>query len=956
MEERPDQFNGDDQNDSSQDDSGLNASDQGENPESVNNDGSGIENGEGHPAVENDTPSTGVDGAGLNGASDEEFHLNGSVGTVRAMPIVEEMRASYLDYAMSVIVARALPDARDGLKPVHRRILYAMHDMGLTPGSPYKKSARLVGEVLGKYHPHGDSAVYDAMARMAQDFSLRYPLVDGQGNFGSVDGDSPAAMRYTEARLARIAASMLQDIEMDTVDWKSNFDDSLEEPQVLPGMLPNLLVNGTSGIAVGMATNIPPHNLTEIADAVVHIIDNWERREDIALDELMTFVKGPDFPTGGIILGTEGVRQALATGRGKILIRAKTEIEEMRGDRFRILVSEIPYQVNKSQLIERMAELVREGKLDQISDIRDESDRRGMRIVIELKRGAAPKKVRNQIFKATSLQTSFGVNTLALVNGEPATLGLRRALIIHIDHRFEVITRRTQFQLSKARERAHILEGLRIALEFLDEVIQLIRSSDSADAARTGLMERFGLSQVQAQAILDMQLRRLAALERQRIEDEYQEIMARIAYYEDLLANPEKIRALIREDILELREKFGDERRTQIAPGADGSLNDEDLIANDNVFISYSAGAYIKRMKAEVFRAQGRGGRGIKGMATRGDEDAVINLLFARNLDYILFFTNTGRVYNTRVYELPEGSRTSRGAHTANVLNLQPHETISTMLIVPDFDQAEYITLITRQGRIKRMDLSAFSNIRTSGLIAMNLDENDSLDWARLTNGNEEFMIVSRNGKALRFHEDNVRPMGRTAAGVMAMRLIDDDEIVSMDVVKPEHELLVVHRQGWGKRVSLDEYNAKGRYTQGNWTTDHRRLDEVGPIVSARVVHPQDQITIMTSHGIVLRTPVHGISRMGRATRGVRIVNLQNGDTVAALAVLTQEDLARGVDGGTDDEMPPVDGVQQNGATGTITSVENGSAAAPDQITTGLDDTELEELTDDPTDPETETA
>lgn len=929
MEEHPNQYNGDNQEDN-------------------------LESTEQRAGAQADESNTDVDeastpdivaetNAGMNGSadngSDDEILLNGAIGNVRPQPIIDEMRASYLDYAMSVIVARALPDARDGLKPVHRRILYAMSDMGLNPGTPYKKSARIVGEVLGKYHPHGDTAVYDAMARMAQDFSLRYPLVDGQGNFGSVDGDSPAAMRYTEARLARIAATMLQDIDMDTVDWKTNFDDSLEEPQVLPAMLPNLLINGTSGIAVGMATNIPPHNLTEVCDAITHIIDNWERREEIALDELMTFVKGPDFPTGGIILGTEGIRQALATGRGKVLIRAKTEIQEMRGDRFRILVSEIPYQVNKSQLIERMAELVREGKLDQISDIRDESDRRGMRIVIELKRGAAPKKVRNQIFKHTSLQTSFGVNTLALVNGEPATLGLRRALIIHIDHRFEVITRRTQFQLSKARERAHILEGLRIALEFLDEVIQLIRSSESADAARTGLMERFGLSQVQAQAILDMQLRRLAALERQRIEDEYQEIMERIAYYEDLLANPPKIRALIREDIAMLRERFGDERRTQIAHGASGSLNDEDLIANDNVFISYSAGAYIKRMKAEVFRAQGRGGRGIKGMTTR-DEDTVINLLFARNLDSILFFTNTGRVYASRVYELPEGSRTSRGAHTANVLNLQPNESVSTMLIIPDFDQAEFITLITRQGRIKRMDLSAFSNIRSSGLIAMNLDPEDSLDWARLTNGNEEFIIVSRNGKALRFHENSVRPMGRTAAGVMAMRLLDDDEIVSMDVVKPEHNLLVVHSRGWGKRVALDEYNAKGRYTQGNWTTDHRRLDEVGQIVSARVVHPNDQITIMTSNGIVLRTPVHGISKMGRATRGVRIVNLQGDDNVAALAVITHADLTRGVDGGTEDETQNEEGTPAEDS--LVAANGNGSADDGVQV-----DDEMQETIDD---------
>jgi DNA gyrase subunit A len=836
-----------------------------------------------------------------NGAGMSSNGSNGSnAGRIRPISIEEEMRASYLDYAMSVIVARALPDARDGLKPVHRRILYAMHDMGLQPNAAYKKSARIVGEVLGKYHPHGETAVYDALARMAQDFSLRYPLVDGQGNFGSIDGDSPAAMRYTEARLARIAETMLRDIDMETVDWGPNFDDSLQEPQVLPAMLPNLLLNGTSGIAVGMATNVPPHNLREIADAIVFVIDNWERRNDIGLEELMVFVKGPDFPTGGIILGTEGIRQAFGTGRGKILLRARTNIEEMSGGRFRIIVTEIPYQVNKSLLIERIAELARNGTLDQISDLRDESDRRGMRIVIELKRGAAPKKARNRLFKHTALQSTFGVNALALANGEPTTLSLRKALVVYIDHRVEVLTRRTEYELSKARERAHILEGLRIALQFLDQVIQTIRSSESAEAARAALMKQFGLSEVQAQAILDMQLRRLAALERQKIEEEYHAVMARIAYLLDLLEHPEKIRALVRADILELKEKFGDERRTTISGDASGDFSDEDLIAQDNVLISYSAGSYIKRMPASTFRAQGRGGRGIKGMTTR-QEDEVINLIFARTLDTILFFTDQGRVYSSRVYELPEGNRTSRGVHIANVLSLQADEKVTTMLVVPDFDQAKYVTLITRQARIKRMELNVFSNVRASGLIAMNLDPNDSLDWTRLTDGNEEFIIVTRHGKALRFHENAVRAMGRTAAGVMAMRLVGDDTVVSLAVVKPDSDLLVVHERGWGKRVSLEEYNVKGRYTQGYWTTDHRRLDEVGSIVAAPVVHDKDQITVITSNGIILRTRVEEIRRMGRSTRGVRVVNLLEGDTVAAVAVLTYEDLNRELDSGSQD-------------------------------------------------------
>ena len=868
---------------------------------------------------ENFEPETGDEGlpdaepVGQNGDGRGALPVNGNgtyAGIVRSVSVEEEMRASYLDYAMSVIVARALPDARDGLKPVHRRILYAMHDMGLQPNSSYKKSARIVGEVLGKYHPHGDSAVYDAMARMAQDFSLRYPLVDGQGNFGSVDGDSPAAMRYTEARLAGIAETMLRDIDMDTIDWRANFDDSLQEPQVLPGMLPNLLVNGTSGIAVGMATNVPPHNLCEIVDAVTFVIDNWERRTEIGLEELMTFVKGPDFPTGGIILGTEGIKQALGTGRGRVLLRAKTNIEETANGRFRIIVTEIPYQVNKSALIERIAELVRAGTLDQISDLRDESDRRGMRIVIELKRGAAPKKVRNRLFKHTQLQTTFGVNALALVNNEPVTLSLRRALVVYVDHRVEVITRRSEYQLRKARERAHILEGLRIALQFLDEVIRTIRSSESAEAARSALMARFGLSEVQAQAILDMQLRRLAALEQQKIEDEYQEIMARIAYLEDLLAHPDKVRGLVREDVLWLKEKYGDERRTAIAADANGDFSEEDLITQDNVLISFSAGAYIKRMPADTFRSQGRGGRGVKGMATK-QEDEVINLLFARTLDHILFFTDKGRAYSAKVYELPEGSRTARGAHIANILTLMPDERVTTMLIVPDFEEAEYVTLITRKARIKRMELNVFSNVRSTGIIAMNLDGDDSLDWARMTHGDQEFIVVTRNGKGLRFHEQTVRPMGRTAAGVMAMRLHGDDEIVSLDVVREDGELLVIHEWGWGKRTALDEFRMLGRNNQGVWVTDHTRLDEVGKIVAARVVHPNDQITVMTANALVLRTPVVGIRRAGRATRGVRVVNLEAGDSVAALAVLTFADLSREVDGGSrdDDDGTPVEAV-----------------------------------------------
>ena len=849
----------------------------------------------------------GIDGAapgdsGMGGLPQDPTSRNGAGGngnfaqSVEGVSIEDEMRTAFLDYAVSVIVARALPDARDGLKPVHRRILYAMHDMGLRANSSYKKSARIVGEVLGKYHPHNDQAVYDALARMAQEFSLRYPLVDGQGNFGSVDGDSPAAMRYTEARLAQLTEMLLQDIEMDTVDWGPNFDDSLEEPLVLPGKLPNMLINGSSGIAVGMATNIPPHNLNEICDAVAFVIDHWARREQIGLEELMELVKGPDFPTGGEILGMEGIRQAFATGRGRVLVRARTEIEETDTGRFRIIVTEIPYQVNKTTLIERIAELARSGRLDSISDLRDESDRRGMRIVIELKRGASPKKEQNRLFKFTPLQSTFSVNALSLLNGRPVTLGLRRALLIYIDHRFEVITRRTEFDLTKQRERAHVLEGLRIALQFLDEVIETIRNAASAEEARTHLVERFSLSLVQAQAILDLQLRRLAALERQRIEDEYQEVMERIAYLEDLLANPPKIRGLIRDDIVEMKEKYGDERRTGIIRHASGEFSDEDLVPQENVLISFSANSYIKRMEADSFRAQGRGGRGVIGMTTRG-EDEVMDLRFARTLDHILFFTNKGRVYSSRVYELPEGSRTSKGAHIANILTLQPDELVTTMLTMDDIEQASYITLLTRKARIKRVKASAFANVRQSGVIAMNLDQDDSLEWVRLTNGNQEFIIVSRGGKALRIREDQVRSMGRTAAGVWAIRLLGDDLVTGFDVVRPGADLFVLHELGLGKRVSLEEYPRKNRYTQGVWSTDHKRLGELGPVIAARVVSEEDQITTITGNGIVLRTEVSGVSRIGRPAKGVRIVNLDEGDTVAALAVLRHEDLIRKVEG-----------------------------------------------------------
>jgi DNA gyrase subunit A len=808
-----------------------------------------------------------------------------SLGLVRPISIDEEMRGSYLDYAMSVIVARALPDARDGLKPVQRRVLWAMHDMGLRAGTPYKKSARIVGEVLGKYHPHGDSAVYDAMARLAQDFSLRYPLVDGQGNFGSIDGDAPAAMRYTEARLARIAESLLADIEKDTVDWTDNFDGSLKEPSVLPVSLPNLLLNGSSGIAVGMATNIPPHNLGELASAIVHLIDRWAEVDEVTVDELMEFVQGPDFPTGGLVLGREEIKLAYGTGKGRLTMRAVTRIEEMGGGRHRILVTEIPYQINKTTILERIAELVRDGRLSDISDLRDESDRRGMRIVIELKRGAPARKVLNQLFKYSTLQSTFGVNMLALVDGEPRLLSLKRALQHYVEHRIDVITRRTVFLLNQARERAHILEGLRIALQFLDEVIRIIRGADSADDARGKLIARFSLSEKQAQAILDMQLRRLAALERRRIEDEYNALLAQIAHYEELLADPSRILGVVKEELLALEERFADARRTEIVPEAAEVFSEEDLIRQESVLIGITQSSYIKRTPLTAYRAQRRGGRGMQGMRTK-DEDAVVDLYFARTLDHVLFFTNRGRVYGERVFALPDAGRDARGLPMINFLNLAADEKVTTLLVAPDFAQAEYVSMVTRMGRIKRVKLSEFASVRPSGIIAVNLEPRDELGWVRATFGDQDFIIVTALGRASRFRETEVRSMGRTAGGVRAIRLAEGDTVAGFDVVEPGGDLLVLTEQGWGKRTPLSQYPLHSRSSQGVWAMAHAKVNQTGKIVAARVVQPTDQVSIITAAGVALRTPVANVSQQGRTARGVRIVSPDDGDAVAAMARL----------------------------------------------------------------------
>jgi DNA gyrase subunit A len=796
------------------------------------------------------------------------------IGTVQSVDIEQEMRSAYLDYAMSVIVSRALPDARDGLKPVQRRILYAMHDMGLRPGSPYKKSARIVGEVLGKYHPHGDSAVYEAMARMAQDFSLRYPLVDGQGNFGSIDGDSPAAMRYTEARPNRIAAELLLDIEKDTVDWADNFDGTLQEPSALPARLPNLLVNGASGIAVGMATNIPSHNLGEVCDALAYMIDHWDAADEVTVEDLMEYVEGPDFPTGGIIVGREGIVQAYATGRGRLIVRAMTHVEDIPGNRHRIVITELPYQINKSSLLERIATLARSDRLDGVSDMRDESDRRGMSIIIELKRGAEPRETLNRLFKYTPLQSTFGVQMLALVNGEPRLLSLKRALQLYIEHRRDVLTRRTRYELEQASHRAHILEGLKIALDHLDAVIQTIRQSPDVEVARERLIEHFELTEVQVQAILDMQLRRLAALERQKIEDEYLELIQRIAYLEDLLASPRKILYLIKEELTDLKRAYGDGRRTRIVKET-ANLEEEDLVVEEDALITITQRSYIKRVPAMAYPAQGR--------AIRGEDNARF-LLSARTLDSILFFSNQGQVYQERVYQIPSSDRTARGVLLSGILDLGADEQITAVLSVSNKPDG-YVIMVTRQGRAKRIQLSEFNSVQHSGLSAINLEEGDELGWASLTQGDQDMIVVTEQGQALRFGEEDVRAMGRTAAGVNAIKLDSGDYVASAFISDPKADMLVVTTRGYGKRTPLSEFPLKRRYGKGVRCLSGK-LEQTGIVAAARVVRPEDEVTLISSGGMALHTRVADIPQMGRATRGAKVIDLKPGEELAYVAAL----------------------------------------------------------------------
>jgi DNA gyrase subunit A len=1063
------------------------------------------------------------------------------IGSVRLVDIEREMRDAYLDYAMSVITSRALPDVRDGLKPVQRRILYTMYDNGLRPDRAYKKSAATVGDVLGKYHPHGDSAVYDAMVRLAQDFSLRYPLIDGQGNFGcftgdtriklldgteptlaelaerppsetfdvysvdstgrivvgegrharvtrraaqlveltfddgtavrctpdhlfmlrdgsyrpaqelsiddslmagyfdtaaindrtqdylrvrqpltgrfefvhhpdrmrelsaqsaaalrqlwqdeddrrrvmrskiaghvsrliaehgrealtpelfrerrhasrtpslekavayfgsfgemvafasqhnhrvvgirwldapadvyditvdvhhnfmlangcvvhnSIDGDPAAAYRYTEARPAALAMELLADIDMETVDFRPNFDDSRTEPTVMPARFPNLVVNGAAGIAVGMATNIPPHNLSEVCDGLIFLIDRFDKLDEVTPEQLIRHIPGPDFPTGAAILGTEGIQNAYATGRGRIILRAKTHIEELRGGKQAIVVTEIPYQVNKTTLIERIAELAREKKVEELSDLRDESDRNGMRIVIELKRGADTRSTLNQLFKYSQLQGTFGVNMLALVEGEPRVLPLKRMLQLYIEHRREVIRRRSEFELKRARHRQHVLEGLRIALANLDAIIDTIRKSPDAPTARDRLMKRFTLSEIQAQAILDMQLRRLAALERQKIEDEYKEISARIAYLEGLLADPKKVLDVIKADLAEMKKYYGDARRTLIVPGAAGELTAEDLIPEEDVLITVTERGYIKRVPADTYRAQHRGGRGIIGSKPKG-EDTVRHNFLANTRERLLFFTDRGRVFQLGAHQVPETSREAAGTPLANLIQLDRQERVTVTLAVPawKFDHGGFLVMVTRKGRIKRTDLASYDGVRPSGLIAILLDDGDELDWAAVTSGEDHIILVTKKGMALRFNEDDARAMGRQAGGVNAIRLKAGDSLAAMDVVKPDADLLVVTQYGYGKRSPLREYPVQGRYTQGVITIDVKRLGELGEIADARVVEPDREVTLISDKGIVMRTSTDNISRMGRITRGVRVMSLDEGHEVAAIAYMDE--------------------------------------------------------------------
>lgn len=810
--------------------------------------------------------------------------LENTTGKILPVYIEEEMQKSYIDYAMSVIIQRALPDVRDGLKPVHRRILYAMQEAGMASNKPYKKSARIVGEVLGKYHPHGDYSVYEAIVRLAQDFSTRYLMVDGHGNFGSVDGDSAAAMRYTEVRMAKIAEMMLEDIEKETVDFVPNYDESLKEPSVLPSKVPALLINGSAGIAVGMATNIPPHNLAEVINGLVMLIDN----PDAEIPQLMTAIKGPDFPTGAMILGTEGIRSAYNTGRGVVKIRAKAEIEPMQKGKHRIVVSEIPYQVNKARLIENIAQLVKDGVIEGITDLRDESDRRGMRIVIELKSDVVPDVILNQLYKHTQLQSSFGIIMLALVKGQPRILNLKQILEYYLEHQKEVVTRRTRYELGKAQDRAHILEGLKIALDNLDEVIHTIRNSATADIAKTSLMEKFSLSQRQAQAILDMRLQRLTGLERKKIDDEYIDVMETIDWLESVLADESKVMNIIKEDLLEMKKKFGDARRTEISMDT-SDMDIEDLIAEEDIVVTISHQGYIKRQTLDNFRNQKRGGVGKTGGSGKKADDCAEHLFLSTTHHNILFFTNKGKVYRQKGYEIPEAGRTAKGTAIINVLPIEQGEKITAVIPVKEFKDDHFMFMATNKGTVKKTNLLDFDSARKSGLIAINLDDNEDLIGVEMTDGNSEIVIATKNGIAIRFDEQDVRPMGRTAHGVRGISLNFGDEVVAMDSVANEnYEVLTATELGMGKRTAVGEYRKQTRGGKG--VINMKITEKTGAVVGMRVINPEQEIMMITAGGIIIRIDVDQISQYSRNTQGVKLMTLNDDDKVVSLAAIHHEE------------------------------------------------------------------
>lgn len=816
---------------------------------------------------------------------------------IRNVDLTHTMRSSFLDYAMSVIVARALPDVRDGLKPVQRRILYGMHELGVTPDKQYKKSARIVGEVMGKFHPHGDSSIYLAMAHMAQDFSYRYMLVDGHGNFGSVDGDEPAAMRYTEAKMSKIAVEMLRDINKETTDWQRNYDDTENEPVVLPARIPNLLVNGASGIAVGMTTNIPPHNLAEVIRGIHMLMDN----PDVTTKDLMKVIPGPDFPTGGIVMGRGGIYRAYETGKGNIVVRAKTNIETEKSGRERIVVSELPYLVNKAELVKKIADLAREKTIDGITGVRDESDQAGMRITIDIRRDASASVVLNNLFKETQMQANFGMNMVAIVNGAPHFLTLKQMLEYYLHHQEDVITRRTKFELKKAEARAHILAGLRIALDHIDEIIKIIRGSQNSDIAKAQLIQNFGLDDRQSQAILDMRLVRLTGLERDKIEAEYQDLQAKIADYKDILAKPERIDEIIYNELLDIQKRFGDDRRTKIAEGEAVSIEDEDLIEQKDVLLTLTHNGYIKRMPADEFKVQNRGGRGIKGMGVQ-DDDFINHLIFSSTHDFLLFFTNLGKVYSKKAYEIPEFGRNAKGLPIVNLLELDKGEKIQAVINVPEGADDNYLFFVTKMGTVKRTKVSEFQNIRRSGLIALTLRDGDELNNVLTTDGKQNILIGTHLGYAVTFNEKDVRSMGRTAAGVRGINLRDNDYVVGSDILKPGSEVLVISEKGYGKRTAASEYPVKGRGGKGIKTANI--TEKNGPLAGVTVVNGDEDIMLITSAGVMIRFDVDDVSQTGRATLGVRLIKVDDDSQVASITAVPK---ASEEDEESADEKEPVE-------------------------------------------------